>query len=100
LEHLIAARELDASTPWKSLISLSAISKIIHTQWTDAEEATLTHDNAAYMRLSQEIDQYRHAVDPTANAGPYQDAQRDPEYVRARQAAAEAIIACDKQLAV
>jgi hypothetical protein len=100
LEHLIAARELDASMPWKSLVSVSAISKIIHTHWTDAEEAAFTHDNADYMRLSQEIDKYQHAVDPTANAGPYSDAQRDPEYVRARQAAAEAIIACDEQLAV
>jgi hypothetical protein len=100
LAYLIEARRLDESTNWNSLSSLSAISKLIGALWTSAEEAALAHVNAEYLEISQEINKCRAAVGQTPNDGPYRDAQRDPEYVRARQAAAEAIIACDKQLAL
>ena len=97
LEHLIATRKPDAS--FLALDSLSAVSKIIHNQWTDADEDALRGASDEYLSLSQEIEKYRAVVDPTASSGPYQDALRDPEYAAARQAAAAAITACDKQLA-
>jgi hypothetical protein len=100
LEHLLATRELDNTVPWLSIDSLSAVSKIINTHWTAAEETALRQSNPDYMKLSQELDKSRTEMDPTGNAGPYKDAQRDPEYVRARQAAAEAMTACNKQLSL
>jgi hypothetical protein len=98
-EHLAAAPELNASVHWQSLNSLSAISKSIDTEWNDHQEAALRDSNPDYMSICEEIDKCG-AVLRTDNTGPFTDAQRDPEYARARQAAADAIAACDQRLAL
>jgi hypothetical protein len=83
---------------YKSLTSVSAISKAIHNEWTDVQEGTLQQNNPAYKKLVHEIEQCKASTIPEALDGPFRDAQRDPEYVTARQAAQEALAVCDKQL--
>jgi hypothetical protein len=98
LDHLISNGAFDGMIARNSLITLDAIASIIHKQWTHVEEATLRQDHSDYPSVRRQIEECATAVDPTANSGPYRDAQRDPEYVSARQAVADAVTACDKQL--
>lgn len=97
-EHLVAIWRDPANTTCKSLTSLSAISKEIQQEWTDPMEETLQQSRPAYKKLVQEIERYNAAMAPEALEGPFRDARRDPEYVSARDAAGEALAACDKQL--
>ena len=87
-----------ANMTYKPLTSVSAISKAIHNEWTDATEAALQRSNPAYRKLVHEIEQCKASTIPGTLDGPFRDVQRDPEYISARQAAQEALAVCDQHL--
>jgi hypothetical protein len=53
MEHLVATREASAIQRWTSL---SAISKRIRDEWTDADEKKLRAGDPIYNELVQEIE--------------------------------------------
>lgn len=97
-EYLATGWQDPANMTYKSLTSVSAISKAIDNEWTDAAEGALQQSNPAYRKLVREIEQCKASRMPGDLDGPFRDVRRDPEYISARQAAAEALAECDKHL--
>ena len=96
MEHLLA---IIGGSVMQSLATLSTIDTRLHAGWTDGEEERLLKSNVSYRELAQEIDHCRARLEPAALDGPFQDAQRDPEYLRAREATHKALTSCDLALA-
>jgi hypothetical protein len=69
---------------WSSFEKISRIWDRIHDGWQSIEEVALKKGSPAYDRLTAEIDKLQSALDPRALEGPFQDAQRDREYLDAR----------------
>ena len=65
--------------------SISVILQAVREQWTDAQEQGLMRDNADYATLVHEIESCQRAMNPESIDGPLKDAQRDPDYIKARE---------------
>ena len=78
-EYLMSAVPVDATV----LKSFDCIFDRLYKGWRDSDEAALRERNPTYRDVSRELEAAeatKAALDPTALAGPFAGAERDPEY--------------------
>ncbi len=96
-EHIAAASRTSGGSP-RLPTTLNVIDEMVHQSETDLEEKALRQADPRYEALAGEIEECRAASDRTATEGPLKAAQSDPEYQKARKAAQEMALECDRLL--
>jgi hypothetical protein len=92
-------RMLIRDAMWSAFGNITSIWGRIHDGWQSSEEVTLKKNNPAYDGLATEIDKLHSALDPKALDGPFRDAQRDKEYLDARDRMQDRVRELDSELA-
>jgi hypothetical protein len=82
----------------RDLAILSALNERAFKGWTDSEESHLKDTNPVYSQLVRHIKICIDGLSAEALDGPIRDARRDPEYLLAKNAAADAVAECDVAL--
>jgi hypothetical protein len=78
--------------------TIKAVDAMVNESWTDLQETELRQVDPRYEALAAEIEKCRAASHGAATEGPLKAAQWDPEYQKARKAAQEVVLECDRLL--
>ena len=93
-DHLLS-RQAPEIAAYKSL---SEISDRLTKQWNEGDEASIVGDSCTYRDVLHEIEICQASLDSDALDGPFKAAQRDSEYLRARQILQEKLHSLNSQL--
>jgi len=78
--------------------SVSEMSNRLTEHWSEDDEAGIAATSSRYRDILHEIEAQQASLDSDALTGPFQHAQRDPEYLHARQALQDKLRYLDDQL--
>jgi hypothetical protein len=78
--------------------SISETSDRLVENWSEGDEGAIARTDSIYRGIVHEIEAHQAKLDSDALTGPFQAAQRDPEYLRARQDLQDKLQSLDHQL--